>query len=127
VVVVADDDLLFSSRIAAALDRLGYGPVVVRTAEALHDALAAAPRAAILNLACTRLDALTAIRRAKADAATSAIPLLGFCGHMDVARRTAARAAGCDAVTTNGAVASDLEAVLRPLLDSRARDTSVSP
>jgi hypothetical protein len=42
--------------------------------------------------------------------------LLGFCGHRDVARQTAAREAGCDLVVTNGAISAGLPGLLRTLL-----------
>lgn len=121
-VIVADDDLLFSSRISAALVRLGYRSVLARTAEALDAALrAAAGRdarcAVIVNLAARGFDATQAIRRIKQDPAARRTPLLGFCGHRDAARAEAARAAGCDAVTTNGIIAADLERVLKPLFE----------
>ena len=115
-IVVADDDLLFSSRIATTLETLGFHPLVVRTLDAFVDALAAAPAAAILNLASGRLDAIGAIRRAKADAAGREVPLLGFCGHADIPRQTAARAAGCDLVANNGEIAGSLSRLLKSLL-----------
>ncbi len=117
-VVVADDDLLFSSRLSAALAAFGYRPVVVRSEAALDEAMRAGPRAAIVNLALRGFDAAAAIRRLKLDAATRGIPLLGFCGHRDAGRARAARAAGCDAVTTNGVVTADLQRVLEALIDS---------
>lgn len=117
-VVVADDDLLFSSQVSGALASLGYQAVVVRSEEALRAALRREPRAAIVNLAARRFDAAEAIRRAKTDEATRGVPLLGFCGHRDAGRMGAARAAGCDAVTTNGVIAADLGRALGALLDS---------
>ena len=115
-VVVAGDDLLFSTRIASALTRCGHRPRLVGSLAGFHAALAAGPDAAILNLASHRLDAAAAIRQAKADPATRAIPLLGFCGHADASRQAAARAAGCDLVATNGAVAANLPRLLEELL-----------
>lgn len=115
-IVVAGDDLLFSSRLAAALDTLGYHPRVVRTLGAFADALAQAPAAAILNLASTRLDAVAAIRRAKTDSGTRGIPLLGFCGHADITRQAAARTAGCDLLASNGEVTASLPRLLRTLI-----------
>lgn len=117
-IVVADDDLLLSSRVSAALERLGYRAVVVRSAAALETALEDRPHAVIVNLAARRFDAPEAIRRIKSDGTTRAIPLLGFCGHRDAKRARAAVAAGCDKVTTNGVVAADLSRVLKALLDS---------
>ncbi len=121
--MVAGDDLLFSARLAAALERLGYRPIVVRTGDAFHAALAASPAAAILNLAARRFDAVAAIRRVKAGAATQTVPLLGFCGHADEARRAAARAAGCDLVTTNGMISAGLERLLASLLNAPSLKT----
>ncbi len=116
VIVVADDDLLFSTRVASALTGCGHRPQVVRTASAFLEILRAGPAAAILNLASSRLDAVAAIRNAKADPATRTIPLLGFCGHADAARQAAARAAGCDLVATNGEVSNNLPRLLSTLL-----------
>ncbi len=118
VVIVAGDDLLFAAEIASALDPLGYRPLVARTADAFHAALvgSAPPAAVILNLASYRFDAIAAIREAKSGSASRGIPLLGFCGHADAARREAARTAGCDLIATNGEVASALPRLLRTLL-----------
>ena len=115
-VVVADDDLLFSSTLSASVARLGYRAVVVRSDAALNASLQHGPRAVIVNLAARGFDATEAIRRIKGDVTTRGIPLLGFCGHRDVERARAAKAAGCDAVTTNGVVAADLPRILAALL-----------
>jgi CheY-like chemotaxis protein len=115
-VVVADDDVWFSSRISADLTNLGYRPLVVSTPEGLRARLRELPAAAIFNLAARRFDAARAIRDAKLDPATHTVPLLGFCGHRDAARQASARAAGCDLVVTNGAVVGGLAALLRSLL-----------
>jgi CheY-like chemotaxis protein len=116
VIVVAGDDLLFSTRIASAVSGIGHRPSVVRTADAFLEALGTRPAAAILNLASSRLDAIAAIRNAKADPASRGIPVLGFCGHIDVTRQAAARAAGCDLVATNGEITAHLPRLLKALL-----------
>jgi CheY-like chemotaxis protein len=116
-ILIAGDELLFAARIEAALTRLGHRPRVVRTTSAFQDALRERPDAAIVNLA-SEMDAIEAIRRAKADPATRAIPVLGFCGHADAARRRAAQDAGCDRVATNGEVSSNLPRLLEMLVDS---------
>lgn len=114
---------MFSSRLASGLTALGYRPAVVGTAEAFHAALARGPRAAIINLAAHRFDALAAVRAVKADEATRAVPLLGFCGHADTGRRDAARDAGCDAVVTNGAVVTNLAGMLAAVLAGRPQES----
>lgn len=115
-IVVVDDDLLFSTRITSALIALGHRPLPAASLAAFRKALSGGPDAVIFNLASLRLDAVEAIREAKAAASTRGIPLLGFCGHADTARQAAARAAGCDLVATNGEVASHLERLLTALL-----------
>ena len=125
VIVVAGDDLLFSTQIASAVSGIGHRPHVARTAAAFLDALRTHPAAAIINLASPRVDLVAAIRDAKADPATRMIPLLGFCGHADVARQTAARGAGCDLVATNGEVTAHLPRLLNNLL--AAPNPSTSP
>ena len=124
VIVVAGDDLLFSTQIASAVSGIGHRPHVVRTAGAFLEALRTGPAAAILNLASPRLDVVAAIRDAKADPTTRMIPLLGFCGHADVARQTAARGAGCDLVATNGEVTAHLPRLLNILLAAPHPSTS---
>jgi CheY-like chemotaxis protein len=124
VVIVADDDLLFSTRIASAVTACGHRPQVVRTGAAFQEALRKHPAAAILNLASSRLDAITAIRDAKSDRSTRTIPLLGFCGHADAPRRAAARSAGCDVVATNGEVSSKLPRLLQALFGPNASGVS---
>ncbi len=119
-VVVADDDVLFSTRITATLAALGYASVAVRSGDAFTRALGRGPAAAIVNLAARGFDGAALIRRAKGEAATRAVPLLAFCGHRDVARQTAAREAGCDLVTTNSAISADLPRLLRSLLGTAA-------
>ena len=64
-IVVADDDLLFSSNLSASVGRLGYRPVVVRSEAALQAALREGPCAVIVNLAARGFDATEAIRRIK--------------------------------------------------------------
>lgn len=115
-VVVADDDLFFSTRLASRLTQLGYRPVTVQSAEAFLHALAAGASAAILNLASRRFDAIVAIHDAKADPKLHGIPLLGFCGHADRPRQEAARNAGCDLVATNGEASANLPRLLATLL-----------
>jgi len=120
-VIVADDDLLLSSRVSATLVRLGYRAVVARTAAALDAAVRDGTfrhdlRAIIVNLAARGFDAAEAVRRLKQDETTRRTPVLGFCGHRDAARAEAGKAAGCAAVVTNGVVAADLERALRPLV-----------
>lgn len=115
-IVVADDDLLFSTQIEAAVARQGHRATVVRTAADFERALVEGPDAAVVNLAASAIDAIEAIRRAKRNPVTRTIPVLGFCGHADTARRRDAQDAGCDRVATNGEVSSNFPRLLEALL-----------
>jgi len=115
-IVVAGDDLLFSTRIVAALGRCGHAARVAHTASEFQAALREGPDAGILDLASFRLDTIEAIREAKRDPDTRTIPLLGFCGHADVARQAAAHAAGCDRIAANAEVVANLPHLLTALI-----------
>ncbi len=117
-ILVSDDDLLFSTRIESAVTMHGHRARVVRTASAFQNALRERPDAAIVNLAASQMDTIEAIRRTKADPVTRTIPVLGFCGHADAARRRDAQEAGCDRVATNGEVSNNLPRLLEMLLDN---------
>jgi len=120
-ILVADDDLLFSTRIESAVTGCGHRARVVRTVPAFQNALREGPDATIVNLAASQMDAVEAIRRAKTDPLTRTIPVLGFCGHADASRRRAAQEAGCDRVATNGEVSNNLPRLLEMLLEQRSR------
>ena len=117
VLLLAADDLMFPSRIREAVRPLGYTLRVAASAAAVRDNARSEPPLAILvNLNARRLDAAGLIRDLKADAATRAIPLLAFAGHVETAKNDAARAAGADMVAANSSVSLHLPKLLARLL-----------
>jgi CheY-like chemotaxis protein len=112
-----DDNLMFTGPIAAGLTRLGLTAEVIGSPSGVVERLAAAPPVVILvNLSSDRLQPLELIRGIKAEPRLSGIPVVGYTGHTEQARITAAREAGCDRVAANSAVTGDLRGVLSQVL-----------
>nr|CAA9273103.1 hypothetical protein AVDCRST_MAG63-3063 [uncultured Armatimonadetes bacterium] len=111
------DDLMFPSRVREGLKPLGHSLRVVGTEPAARETAARERPAAILvNLNARRLDPVALIRALKADAATRAIPVLAFAGHVETAKHDAARAAGADMTAANSSVSLHLPKLLARLL-----------
>jgi CheY-like chemotaxis protein len=118
-VAVIDDNLLFSSGLVAGLKRLGYTPLLLSDArDAVARSAAARPRVVLVNLSPLAWDPGALIRALKAEPTLAGVPVVGFAGHMEVARIEAGRAAGCDHVVANSAISGDLAGILRHVLPS---------
>jgi CheY-like chemotaxis protein len=112
-----DDNLMFTGPIAAGLAKLGLTADVIGSPSGVVERLAAAPPAVILvSLSADRLRPLDLIRAVKAEPRLSGVPVIGYTGHTEQARITAAREAGCDRVAANSAVTGDLRGVLSQVL-----------
>jgi CheY-like chemotaxis protein len=117
VVVVLDDNLLFSSGLVAVLKRLGYtARVIDREGGAVSRVAAARPVIILVNLASRGWDGVALVRQLRATSDLAGVPIVGFTGHTEVAQIEAARAAGCNRVVANSAISSDLGSVLRSVL-----------
>jgi CheY-like chemotaxis protein len=113
-IVVLDDNLLFSAGVASGLKRLGYrARVIDRERGAVERVVDAHPVAILVNLSCRQWDGIALVRELRAVPGLAGVPIIGFTGHTEVDRIEAARAAGCDRVVANSAIASDLASVLR--------------
>ena len=112
-----DDNLMFTGPIAAGLSKLGLTTEMIGSASGVVERLATAPPAVIMvNLSSDRLQPLEMIRAVKAEPRLSGVPVVGYTGHTEQARITAAREAGCDRVAANSAVTGDLRGVLSQVL-----------
>jgi len=119
------DDLMFSSRIGAAVQALGARWQKVGS---LGDARAAAGEAraegsrlalVILDLGWRSGDALALARELRADADLAATPLVAFGSHVQADRLESARAAGCALALPNSALAAGLPELLQRFLGNR--------
>ena len=114
-IILAGTNLFFSEKLSAQLRRGGYSVLSESSFEGIRNHLASGISAVVLDLASRGMDAVDLIRKLKASPETAKIPLVGFCGHKDGDLIESARSAGCDLVTTNGTVSSDLPGLLREI------------
>jgi CheY-like chemotaxis protein len=112
-ILVAVDDLLFSSKIRAAARQVGVDLIFARTAaEILQQARSVRPSLAIFDLNSAKTDPIGTIGSLKRDPALAAIRIVGFVSHVDTAVINAARAAGADDVMARSAFAAQLGDIL---------------
>lgn len=110
-VLVLNLDLLFGSRISAAVKALGLQPRFVKTTEAFC-AAAEAPELAIAILDMNAPVDWGAIAALLADPAII-VPIIGFGPHVDVDGRRAAKTAGLRRILSNGEFNADMAGVIR--------------
>ncbi len=116
-VLIVDDNLLSCTRLLNQLQMAGWQATAVGLgAEALTLARQRRPAAIIVNLASTVRDATLFIRTLKTEPDLAVIPVLGFCGHRETARREAAVAAGCDQIASNSSVSREVSTLVQALI-----------
>ncbi len=104
-------DLIFSSRVAAAGQRLGIAVSGVSSVDAAIARIAGdSVRLVILDLSMNNVDAADAVSRIKAVAHDAAI--VAYAPHVHEARLAAATNAGCDTVLTRGQFDRQMETLL---------------
>jgi DNA-binding NarL/FixJ family response regulator len=114
-ILVAVDDLLFSSKIRATAKQVGVELIFARTpAEILERARADRPSLVIFDLNSAKTDPVDTIAALKSDPTTSAIRMIGFASHVHTALIGAARQAGADEVLPRSAFAGHLADILQP-------------
>jgi PleD family two-component response regulator len=112
-IVAAVDDLMFSSRIAAAARQMGIDLSFARSSDdVLTQARSKRPGLIIFDLNATRLDPIGAIKALKADENLAGITTLGFVSHVDSEIIASARTAGIDEVLARSAFTSRLGEIL---------------
>lgn len=104
-------DLFFATKIAAVAKAAGVGLAFVPLAGA-HELCAAAPPDLLLLDLHAGPGVADLVRGLKADAATAAVPLLGFHSHVDVETRNVALAAGLDRALPRSAFVTRLPGLL---------------
>lgn len=112
-VLVAVDDLLFSSKIRAAARQSGVELTFARTpSEVLEQARALRPALAIFDLNSGKTDPIATITAMKRDPTLAGIRTVGFASHVHTALIDAARQAGADQVLPRSAFAGSLPDIL---------------
>ncbi len=114
-VLVAVDDLLFSSKIRAVAKHAGVDLTFARTpADILDRARSASPSLVIFDLDCAKADPVATIAAIKSEPALAGIPTLAFASHVHAALIGSARKAGADQVLPRSAFAANLGDILLP-------------
>jgi DNA-binding NarL/FixJ family response regulator len=112
-ILVAVDDLLFSSKIRATAKQAGVELAFARSPqEILDQARALMPPLVIFDLNSGKTDPIATIGAMKSDPALAAIRTLGFVSHVDADTIQAARDAGTDQVMARSAFAAQLAEIL---------------
>jgi DNA-binding NarL/FixJ family response regulator len=112
-VVVAVEDLLFSSKIRTVAKQLGVALAFARTPdEVMQKVRSDAPSLVVFDLNGAKTNPLDTIAAIKSEPATAGIRVLGFASHVDVDLIDAARRAGADDVLPRSAFASRLPDIL---------------
>lgn len=107
------DDLFFRAKIDGAARGLGVPGRFARTAdEALSAAVGEPPAVVFVDLNLGSADAVEVIRRAKADPALSATPIIAFVSHVQADLARAGQAAGADEVRPRSWFSENLARVL---------------
>lgn len=110
-VLFLSSDLVFSSRLASAGQRVGATVSAVSSLEAAIARIQAEPvKLVILDLAAGSIDPASAV--AKIREAASGLSIVAYGPHVHEAKLEAAKASGCDEVLTRGAFDSRMDQVL---------------
>jgi DNA-binding NarL/FixJ family response regulator len=112
-ILVAVDDMLFSSKIRTTAKQAGVAITFARTPPEIVDrARALEPSLVIIDLNSTKADPIATITTLKADARLAGIRILGFVSHLHTDVIEAARHAGVDTVLARSAFAGQLAEIL---------------
>lgn len=112
-VLVAVDDLLFSSKIRATAKQAGIELAFARSpAEVLEQARTSKPTLVIFDLNSGKTEPVATIAAMKSDPALATIRTLGFASHVHTDLIAAARQAGADQVVPRSAFAGNLAEIL---------------
>src|SRR5918999_5642409 len=112
-VLVAVDDLLFSSKIRATAKQVGVELTFARTpAEILAQARTLKPSLIIFDVNSQKADPINTVAALKADPELIDIPTTGFVSHVNTTLIVAARGAGMEEVMARSAFVANLPHIL---------------
>jgi CheY-like chemotaxis protein len=112
-ILVAVDDMLFSSKIRTTAKQVGADLTFARSpADIVRVAREAQPSLVVFDLNSVLTDPVATIGALKADPATAGLRIVAFVSHVQTALIEAARAAGADEVVARSAFAANLAQIL---------------
>lgn len=106
--LLLDDNLMSSVRLEPQLRRIGYRVQTLRSLPAAGQV--EAPQLIVINLGSRSLRGVDLIGACRERFPTARV--VGFCGHLEVEIRRAAKAAGIDKILTNDQALSELAPML---------------
>lgn len=107
-ILIIDNDLFFSARIADQIKKMGFETVTEGDARNVLDKARSGISAVIINLSMRNADSVGIVRSLKSDPGTDSIPILAFGSHKNAALFEAAKSAGCEMTVANSALSSAL-------------------
>ena len=114
-ILVAVDDIFFSSKIRAAAKAVGAELAFARSpADIRRVAREGQATLALFDLNSTVTDPIGTITALKGDPATAGLRIIGFVSHVQADVIEAARGAGADEVMARSAFAANLPDILSP-------------
>ena len=118
-ILIVEDNEMNRDMLCRRLSRKGYSVLVAQDGlEGLNVARSEAPDLIIMDLSLPRVDGWEVSRRLKADATTSAIPIIALTAHAMSTDKDKALAAGCDDFDTKPV---DFNRLLQKIDDAWAR------
>ena len=112
-VLVAVDDLFFSTKISETAKQLGIPLLFARSQdEVIARALTEKPALLIIDLNSTRCKPIATIGQIKDDADLRHIPVVGFLSHVQADLKVRATMAGCDRVLPRSVFTTHLPKIL---------------
>ncbi len=112
-------DLIFATRIEAAIRAAGAQARIVDSGAALWDAIERWPELVLIDLSTAGWE--EPVRRAKTLPQTRAIPIVAFGSHVDTSTLRAARQAGCDHAWARSRFVEELPRLLKDTLHPPTR------
>ena len=122
-IILVETNLFFSAKIRDQLVQLGFSVDTETDYQVIRNKAGLGISAIIIDLAARDIHGLEMVDRLKHSPETASIPLIGFCGHKEHGILESARSYGCNLVTTNAAITSDLATPLEKTgVDVRPHD-----
>lgn len=115
-VLIFDDNLLSSASLLNQLQSAGHDGIVAGTTQEARRSVPRRPDVTLVNLMARSFEPPALIRQLRTEPVVRGITVVGFCGHLDQARRTKALEAGCHHVISNAQAHKQLVPTLEQLL-----------
>ncbi|GEM_PF-3035637 len=115
-IILVETNLFFSGTVLGSLKRLGFEGFIETDYQRIKEKISFGICAILINLSIRNINSIELIKKLKEDSQTKSIPMIGFCGHEDTTLIESAKSAGCNLITTNRLITSQLKDILEKIL-----------